>query len=102
MARGVAEMALALTLNMVRRIPAYASEMRDGVVRTNEEVEYRRELVWSQSWSGWFRSIGRAFAKLINPFDVQLLVSDPYAQPDAIADQGESLVDLDDLVARAQ
>jgi phosphoglycerate dehydrogenase-like enzyme len=38
MARGVAEMALALALTMVRRIPEYASEMRDGVVRTNAEV----------------------------------------------------------------
>jgi phosphoglycerate dehydrogenase-like enzyme len=29
---------------------------------------------------------------------VELLISDPYAQPDAIAEQGGSLVDLDDLV----
>src|SRR6185295_19673693 len=33
MARGVAEMALALVLTLVRRIPDYAAEMRDGVVR---------------------------------------------------------------------
>jgi phosphoglycerate dehydrogenase-like enzyme len=38
MARGVAEMALALALTLVRRIPEYASEMREGVVRTNAEV----------------------------------------------------------------
>ena len=36
MARGVAEMALALTLTLVRRIPEYATEMREGVTRTNE------------------------------------------------------------------
>src|ERR1043166_9803041 len=38
MARGVAEMALALVLTLVRRIPQYAAEMRSGVSRTNEQV----------------------------------------------------------------
>src|SRR6266540_2474179 len=38
MAAPVAEMALALMLALVRRLPDYAAEMRAGVVRTNEYV----------------------------------------------------------------
>jgi len=98
MARGVAEMALALTLTLVRRIPAYASEMHDGVVRTNEEVSSGETLFGRKVGLVGFGRIGRAFAKLVGPFDVRLLVSDPYAQREAIAAQGGSLVDLDDLV----
>jgi phosphoglycerate dehydrogenase-like enzyme len=98
MARGVAEMALALTLTLVRRIPGYASEMQEGVVRTNDEVSTGETLFGRTVGLVGFGRIGRAFAKLISPFEVQLFVSDPYAQPDAIAEYGGSLVDLDDLV----
>ena len=71
MARGVAEMALALTLTLVRRIPAYASEMRDGVVRTNEEVSTGETLFGRKVGLVGFGRIGRAFAKLIRPFEVR-------------------------------
>ena len=98
MARGVAEMALALVLTLVRRIPDYVSEMRAGVVRTNAEVSSGETLVGRKVGLVGFGRIGRAFAKLIKPFDVQLLVSDPYANPGVIAEFGGSLVDLDDLV----
>ena len=52
MARGVAEMALALVLTLVRRIPDYAAEMRDGVIRpTTRLVKERvcRDAAWA--WS---------------------------------------------------
>ena len=38
MASGVAEMALALVLTLVRRIPEYVAEMRNGIIRSNEQV----------------------------------------------------------------
>jgi phosphoglycerate dehydrogenase-like enzyme len=98
MARGVAEMALALTLTMVRRIPEYASEMREGVVRTNAEVSSGETLFGRKVGLVGFGRIGRAFARLIAPFQVQLIVSDPYADPDVIAEYGGSLVELADLV----
>jgi phosphoglycerate dehydrogenase-like enzyme len=98
MARGVAEMALALALTMVRRIPEYASEMREGVVRTNAEVSSGETLFGRKVGLVGFGRIGRAFARLIAPFEVQLIVSDPYADPDVIAEYGGSLVELDDLV----
>jgi len=98
MARGVAEMALALTLTLVRRIPEYASEMREGVVRTNAEVSSGESLFGRKVGLVGFGRIGRAFAKLIRPFKIQLLVSDPYTNQTLIAEYGGSLVDLDDLV----
>ena len=45
-----------------------------------------------------FGRIGRAFARLLPPFGVDVLVSDPYAQ-EAIAASGASLVQLDELVS---
>lgn len=94
MARGVAEMALALTLTLVRRIPEYATEMRDGVTRTNEYVSEGETLSGRRIGIVGFGRIGRAFAKLLSPFDVEILVSDPYAQP-----EDATLVQLDELVS---
>ena len=94
MARGVAEMALALVLTLVRRIPEYAAEMRNGVSRTNEQVSQGEMLSGRRVGIVGFGRIGRAVARLIKPFGVELLVSDPYAQ----AEDGVTLVDLDQLV----
>lgn len=99
MARGVAEMALALALTLVRRIPDYAQEMRDGVVRTNEEVSEGETFFGRRVGIVGFGRIGRAFARLLPPFGVDVLVSDPYAMPQSVAAHGASLVGLDELVA---
>ena len=99
MARGVAEMALALTLSLVRRIPEYATEMRDGVTRTNEYVSEGERLFGRRVGIVGFGRIGRAVAKLFTPFGVEILVSDPYAQPDELAAFGATLVQIDELVS---
>ena len=98
MARGVAEMALALVLTLVRRIPDYAAEMRDGVVRTNDEVGEGESLSGRRVGLVGFGRIGREFAKLIKPLAVELLVSDPYVDARSVNEQGGSLVDVDHLV----
>ena len=99
MARGVAEMALALTLTLVRRIPEYAGEMRDGVLRTNAEVSEGESLRGRRVGLVGFGRIGREFAKLVRPFEVELLVSDPYTQPDGVKEHAGKLVDIDELVS---
>jgi len=99
MARGVAEMALALTLTLVRRIPEYAREMRDGVIRTNEEVSEGETFFGRRIGIVGFGRIGRAFARLLPPFGVDVLVSDPYALAHSVAAHGATLVELDELVA---
>ena len=91
MARGVAEMVLALALTLVRRIPDYAAEMREGVIRTNAEVSEGETLFGRRVGIVGFGRIGRAFARLLPPFGVEVLVSDPFAGVDS--------VDLDELVA---
>ena len=99
MASGVAEMALGLVLTLVRRIPDYVAEMRDGVIRTNEQVSEGETLRGRKVGIVGFGRIGRAFAELIKSFKIELLVSDPYAQHEAIAERGASLVELDRLVS---
>ena len=92
-------MALALTLSLVRRIPAYASEMRDGVIRTTEYVSEGERLFGRRVGIVGFGRIGRAVAKLLAPFGVELLVSDPYAHTDEVAASGATFVQLDELVS---
>jgi phosphoglycerate dehydrogenase-like enzyme len=99
MARGVAEMALALALTLVRRIPDYAAEMRNGVIRTNEYVSEGETLFERRVGIVGFGRIGRALARLLQPFGVEILVSDPYAETDVVAASGGALVHLDELVS---
>ena len=98
MARGVAEMALALVLTLVRRIPDYAAEMRDGVIRTNAEVSEGESFFGRRVGIVGFGRIGRAFARLLPPLGVDVLVSDPYAAGHSVAAHGARLVELDELV----
>ena len=98
MARGVAEMALALALTLVRRIPDYAAEMRDGVIRTNAEVSEGETFFGRRVGVVGFGRIGRAFARLLPPLGVDVLVSDPYAPAHSVAAHGATLVELDELV----
>jgi phosphoglycerate dehydrogenase-like enzyme len=98
MARGVAEMALALVLTLVRRIPEYVAEMRNGVMRTNEEASEGETLRGRTVGIVGFGRIGHAVARLIKPFGVELLVSDPYSAVDSVAEHDAMLVELDHLV----
>ena len=99
MARGVAEMALGLALTLVRRIPEYTNEMRNGVIRTNEQVSEGETFFGRRVGIVGFGRIGRAFAKLLKPFGVEIFVSDPYAERDAIAGYDATRVELDELVS---
>jgi len=94
MARVVAEMALAFVLTLVRRVPEYSAEMRSGVSRSNEQVSEGEMLSGRKVGIVGFGRIGRAVARMIKPFGVELLVSDPYAQ----AENGMVLVELDQLL----
>ena len=98
MARGVAEMALALMLTLVRKIPEYAAEMRSGVSRTNEEVSEGETMRGRKVGLIGFGRIGRAFARMVMPLGIELLVSDPYASQDSVRSHQATLVELDDLV----
>ena len=98
MARGVAEMALALMLTMVRRIPDYATEMRNNVSPTNEYVSEGERLFGRRVGIVGFGRIGQAFARLLKPLGVDVFVSDPYTRAESLAGYDAKLVQLDELV----
>jgi phosphoglycerate dehydrogenase-like enzyme len=98
MARGVAEMALALMLTMVRRIPDYATEMRNNVNHTNEYVSEGERLFGRRVGIVGFGRIGQAFARLLKPLGVDVFVSDPYTSAESIAAYDAKLVQLDELM----
>ena len=99
MAAPVAEMALALMLTLVRRLPDYAAEMRAGVVRTNEYVSCGETARGRKVGLIGFGRIGRAFARLVEPLGVDLLVTDPCCTAETVAAHKGKLVGLDELLS---
>jgi phosphoglycerate dehydrogenase-like enzyme len=99
MAAPVAEMAMALMLALVRRLPDYASEMRSGMIRTNEYVSQGETICGRRVGVIGFGRIGKAFARLIQPFGVELLVNDPCSTGETVEKYGARLLDLDELLS---
>ena len=99
MAAPVAEMALALMLTLVRRLPDYAAEMRAGVVRTNEYVSCGETVRGRKVGLIGFGRIGRAFARLVEPLGVELLVTDPCCTAETVAAHKGKLSGLDELLS---
>lgn len=98
MAMPVAEMALALMLTLVRRVPDYAGEMRAGVVRTNECVSSGETVRGRRLGLIGFGRIGRAFARLVEPLGAELFVTDPCCPGEAVVAHKGKLVELDELL----
>jgi phosphoglycerate dehydrogenase-like enzyme len=98
MAVPVAEMALALMLTLVRRLPDYAAEMRAGVIRTNEYVSCGETVRGRKVGLIGFGRIGKAFARLVEPLGVELLVTDPYCDAEAVAASKGKLLGLEELL----
>ena len=99
MAAPVAEMALALMLTLIRRLPDYAAEMRAVVVRTNEDVSSGETARGRKIGLIGFGRVGRAFARLVEPLGVELLVTDPYCTPETVAAHKGKLLGLDELLS---
>ena len=98
MALPVAEMALAMMLSLVRRLPMYSEEMRNGVARTNEFASSGETVRGRKVGLIGFGRIGQAFARLIEPLGVELLVSDPCCLSEIVAAHQGRLVQLDELL----
>ncbi|HEV7893196.1 MAG TPA: hydroxyacid dehydrogenase [Pyrinomonadaceae bacterium] len=98
MAFGVAEMALAMTLMLVRRVPQYAEEMRAGKTLTNEYASVGESVRGRTLGLVGFGRIGRAYARMVAPLGVELLVSDPFCTRESAAEHGARLVGLDELL----
>jgi phosphoglycerate dehydrogenase-like enzyme len=100
MAAPVAEMAMAMVLTLVRRLPQYGSEMQSGVIRTNEYVSQGETLAGRKVGLVGFGRIGKAFARLIQPFGVELLINDPTSISGEVASFGAALSELDELLSQ--
>ena len=98
MALPVSEMALAMMLTLVRRLPMYSEEMRKGVARTNEFASSGETVRGRKVGLIGFGRIGKAFARLIEPLGVELLVSDPSCPSQIVAAHQGRLVQLDELL----
>ena len=98
MAAPVAEMALALMLTLVRRVPNYSAEMRAGIVRTNESVSCGETLRGRKVGLVGFGRIGKVFARLVEPLGAELLVNDPCCSNEAVMAHKARLVGLDELL----
>jgi phosphoglycerate dehydrogenase-like enzyme len=78
MANPVAEMALAMVLTLLRRLPEYGREMQRGLILPNTKATEGETLIGKQVGLIGFGRIGQAFARLVRPFAVDLVVYDPY------------------------
>lgn len=94
---GVAEMAAALILAARRRILQNHRLVQSG----DWKKDVVPETIGSVLGIVGFGAIGRAVAKLFSGFDCRLLVYDPFPNPEALAEHGAELADLDRLFAEA-
>jgi phosphoglycerate dehydrogenase-like enzyme len=99
MADGVAEMALAMVLMHVRRIPQYVEEMRAGVVLTNDYASVGETLRGRRVGLIGFGRIGRSFARFIRPLGVELLVADPFCRAETIVEYCARMAGVDELLS---
>ena len=98
MAQPVAEMALAMMLTLIRRIPQYAAESRQGVIRTNAEASQGETVQGRRVGVIGFGRIGKEFARLVEPLSVELFVADPYCSKEAVTAHKGKLVDVRQLL----
>ena len=98
MAAPVAEMALAMVLTLVRRLPEYDREMRAGRIRTNEEVSRGETVRGRRVGIVGFGRIGRAFARMVAPLGAELYVSDPYCSDETAAEYGAKKAETEELL----
>ncbi|MEU6074350.1 hydroxyacid dehydrogenase [Micromonospora sp. NPDC047074] len=92
----VAEYTVAAVLFAGKRVP-HAAALSRAHRRWVHAPGERSNLHRTVGLVGYSR-IGRRVARLLRPYDLRVLVADPYADPGAVADAGATLVDLDDLL----
>ena len=93
------EHAIALLLSTARQIPAADKTLRDGEWKRSsfKGVEIFGKTVGIVG----FGHIGQLFAQRLAAFDTEIIAYDPYANPTRAAQLGVELVELDELVSRA-
>jgi len=99
----VAEMALGLTMNCLRRISDYHAEMRVGSeswvrVFPADIDPWERELTGARVAVVGFGQVGRRLGELLGPFHVDLHVVDPFIPENLIEQAGGKRCTIDEAV----
>lgn len=103
----VAEMALGLTLSLLRKISDFHSQMRLGnepwVARFPEDIDpTERELTGRSVGIIGFGGVGRRLAELLAPFRCELRVVDPYVPQEILDKAGAKRVELAELIRNSE
>jgi len=95
--QAVADLALGLMIAVARRIPA-----ADNALRGGQWGKYSGSELWNKTLGliGYGR-IGRGVAKRALGFDMDVLVYDPYIQPDQVGLPGVKLTSFEDVITSA-
>jgi D-3-phosphoglycerate dehydrogenase / 2-oxoglutarate reductase len=92
---GVAEAVVMLTAALIKNLPGKWSAVREGGWRTDQPGHMVMNRTVGLIGLG---NIGRGTAKRFQGWDCNLLAADPYVKPEAAAELGVKLVDLDTLL----
>ncbi len=103
----VAEMALGLVLNGLRRISDFHAAMRESreewVVQFPEDIDVQeRELAGAQVGIIGFGGIGTRFAELLAPFRTTLRVYDPFVSESAMEEFGAKKTGLSEVLSQSE
>ncbi|MBS7642860.1 hydroxyacid dehydrogenase [Candidatus Bathyarchaeota archaeon] len=97
---GVAEFTLAMILNCLRAIPQHIEAMRRRDWRYREErTVHTYDLRGKTIGLVGFGFVARELVKLLKPFNVRILVYDPYVSIDEVESYGVEKTDLDKLLS---
>jgi phosphoglycerate dehydrogenase-like enzyme len=98
-AKPVAEFTIAMILNCLRGIPKYVEAMR---MRNWVHREQRGFTTYDLNGKTigiiGFGAVAKELVKLLKPFEVSIMVYDPYAEPSQVASYGARKVGLNELL----
>ena len=97
LSQSVGEAALALTLAVLRHLPAMYSDLKSGTWQARPG----RSLIGKTVGIVGFGAIGQSFAKLLPGFGGKILASDPYVDQKTADSLGATMVSLDALLAES-
>ena len=99
-AEAVAEHALAMMLSLVKKLAVADRAMRAGVVRDRSPLR-GSELLGKTLGVVGIGAIGSRLVELVAPFDMEVLVFDPYADPANLTRLGARSVSFEELLDRS-
>ncbi len=99
LAESVAEFTVGVLIVARRQVIPSAARFKAGQPRV--PLARMRELSGSTVGVIGASAIGRRVMRLLAPFDVTILLADPYCPPETVAEHGATLVSLDELLRRS-